>query len=458
MTSKEVNSFVRQCRAHQDRTLVVQDLVAFIKQAQDTKEVDTKEVDTKEVDVTLDFSAEIKEYLASFTEEHKEEEKIDLYAVFDGHGSGMVPVDMAKALLPFVIYSMPSFKEKNYGEAIKQGVYKLHLQIVDSVRNVRACERYPFGAGTTISLALVTNETIYFAWGGDSPIIAQVGDEYKVIEVSSPAHDLNNHVVIDRIIKSEIPLMRTSFWGGQVYYIDPSEKTNWQRIGNGLNTFGGIGDAANDAKVLNELITFIIEYQSDKAWHCASLVEEISLLEPVKGTRKRKSNCSTVKEKEFKWNSAMRSKLGINRQTCIGDFGKWLLSRYPALVEKKSESQLCRHFGLFDTNCVPFTTDHPGSDLFEYYLLQDAPKFMTCDAMMRIPDVVSFKTRDVKGFALMTDGVHKIGRSMDKLNAIFKSTLSTLSTLSTSFADAFNLFQDIYADYSDDRCGILYWS
>lgn len=413
----QCRAFLDQRSSGQDRMQCIEDLTNFISSKCDEAKLKFKEA--------IELIPRMTKLVKLSTR------NIKLYYVLDGHslGKSTEVVDMAEELFPCMLYTSSAFHEGKYSDAIKETVALLHHWISLSQSNNRNGNKDPFGGGSTISLALITENQIYFAFAGDSPIIIRHTDEKYYRSLTCPGHVLSENQAMKTIaIESKVAVGRVGKRGLKYYTLNAENAYNFTRIGNGIECIGGIGDAVNDASVVNELITWIKKWQQDKDWH-------------IKDT--------TESKKEWIWNDATRTSLNINDDTCLGNFGTWLLKQDPDIIKN---SMMCRHFGIFHDK-KPIFTSHPQTDFFSYYLLHDNCQLLTRDAMIRVPEVFEFKKSEIMAFAIMSDGVCKDEEDAEQFYKIFDKDIS--------FDEAYKMFSKMesgrgFSRGRDDRCGILY--
>lgn len=404
-----VETFVKQCRAGQDRIFETRDLSFHCRTF------------TSSFPEVKDCLEELNKLIVE-----KESTPIQLYFVLDGHGPGMEVVNLAHELIPLLLYMSPKFQKGEYKEAIQEAVYKTHQLILKSDSNHRANHSHISGSGSTVSLALVTETSIYLAYAGDSPIVVQFAGSDNIHEVTYPGQSVSNPIFKQHLIESKISRIQEGYYG-MIYLPRNSDTLEFERIGTGVNVFGGIGDAANDAEIVNELLVWIKKWQLDANWHLGHTV-----------------NGTYTDGKDWKWNSETQTAVGVSYLSALGNFGKWLLQNYPNDLRKSS---IYKHFGILDKNCNPI--ENAPVDFISYYLLDGEFEIMTKNAMIRIPEVIEYKKDSIKAFAIMSDGVYSSGTKIEQFQKLFDSS---------DFKTAFELFNSMWAfPESDDRCGILYF-
>lgn len=130
-----------------------------------------------------------------------------LFAVFDGHGGEQVAM-FCERHFPEILMANAEYKAKNYAKALEEsfvetdymllsdeGHDKMRKIILDMKQQIRGANAkldaheekdirlFPFNAGCTACVCLITNDTIYCANAGDSRAVLGLKNG-KLIELS----------------------------------------------------------------------------------------------------------------------------------------------------------------------------------------------------------------------------------------------------------------------------------
>lgn len=400
--------------------------------------------------------------------------RVQLFAIFDGHGGDAYAADLAKTMLPFCLALNEKYQTGDYENALKQVVLQLHHIIKSSP--LVCCRSDQHSGGSTISIALRTKQHTFFAWAGDSPIVIYNSDGTW----SMPKmHDSDNKECQERILSSNIPVMSDD----DVYVSrEKNHCGKYPRFGTGLNVFGGIGDASNDPDILVRIIELIHSYHRDEAWH-TRVSGPYYLAPPVKGKRKltcpasedsykktkiddgaaivEKKDATTKEFHLFDYNSEILYELGgwqnpkaVWSNNRFLDFSEWMVCKHPQ--ETKGVESIGHHCKIVSYKLSTNEKLHPvgnpdASDMVIYLLgLRNLPSInITTTAMVRVPDILVKKNDEMLGFALMTDGVSR--------NNLYKSSFQPMFNFSDGWTTCMNYFGKMSTG-DDDRAGICYWS
>jgi len=258
-------------------------------------------------------------------------------------------------------------------------------------------------AGSTVSVALVTDNSTIFAFLGDSPIYAVLRD--GTVEPAFQPHSALNPKSVERLIESKSPvgqyesgMLNVKF---KIYTSsEASKKDMYNHVDRvslaGLNCWGSVGDSIADPDVFNLLIQELEEFKAQLK-------------------HKKTDQVGKTKYKHFVRFMKSRPAFGTLRKHII-------------LVE--------------DSRAAPLPITH----LLKSKTKQDP---LTHSPLQRVPDTRKYSNKDIGGFMMASDGV------ADFNDADF--LMKTMTTHQDHLECAKVLKSTWNTNTGDDRSAIMAW-
>jgi serine/threonine protein phosphatase PrpC len=284
---------------------------------------------------------------------------LKLFGIFDGHGGQFASTFAATTLAFEMIALKDQLVIKNYEYVLSQALQNLHDNLKNFEGYTWEAEESWCAAGTTVSVALVSDNSTAFAFLGDSPIYVILKD--GTAEPVFPPHSALNPKSVERLIESKSPvgqyesgMLNVKF---KIYTSsEASKKDMYNHIDRvslaGLNCWGSVGDSIADPDIFNLLITEMEEFKAQLK-------------------HKKTDQVGKTKYKHFVRFLKSRPAFGTLRKHVI-------------LVEDSRAAPL------------PITT------LLKAKNKQD---LMTQSPLHRVPDTKKYANKDLIGFMIACDGV-----------------------------------------------------
>ncbi|KAJ3222307.1 hypothetical protein HK099_002457 [Clydaea vesicula] len=206
--------------------------------------------------------------------------KFQLYAVFDGH-CGQVASKFLKHRFAHHLVQTIAFIEKDYERALKDTYEQLHQILINC--EIYKPESVDYASGATASVVLITNDTTYFSFLGDSPILIWRRSESEPTMLFEE-HDHKNNLIKINLVDSNMFLVLIKEQMNSLVYFLLSDKEAKEKVLNGknnvlnveednlkyddmrvglaaLNVYGSLGDSSYDPEPFNIFIDEVVEYR-----------------------------------------------------------------------------------------------------------------------------------------------------------------------------------------------------